>query len=396
MNRALLLFVAALAAVTLACAVSGGGQSTPRLAQEAYFTCVTATPVPTQAILIGTATPAAGTTPLPGATPGAPVYAYTTPVPTETPYYRVESFYLEQPVHVEGVIISLAEGRLAGDNGDGTAVYRATFQFTNYIGDGQIIPLSRLAFVRRVAAPDGRVLVGRWTASAEPVAESENRPVSYGETRKVTLDFTVPRGEVREIGLATGWVSNLEGGVPIWFVVAPDPVACPHGFAGWTEAGPPPTPTPAILGLSGQIAQGGGGPGVCGWPTSGILMRGFGCSAFQTGISDPMGCPAAAPYFHNGLDISAGAGTTVVAPVSGVARVGQDDLRGNYISVQNGSERHDLLHLSAQHVTDSQQVTAGEPVGAVGSTGFSSGPHLHWTIRQYGVAIDPQSWTGCS
>jgi hypothetical protein len=384
----------------LACMVGGSGFSTPPLADEAFAVCATATPVPTVTFVypIGTSTP------VPDATPpvvGTPIYGvgFTTPVPTETPYYRVESFYQAQVVHLDNITLELVDWSQAADPDQGEmALYRFTFRVGNYIGEGQLLPLSQLLFIRRVVTADGETLIGRWTANPEYTGAIELEPMGVGAVREYEIAIRAPQGTVTEIGLVSTWQSQLPGGVPIWFLTDQDPTDCGYWWVDWGDGneGPPPRPTPSIIGVGG--GYGGGGIGSCGWPTTGTLMRGFGCSAFPTGITEPMGCSQPAPFFHNGLDIAAPIGTAVVSPISGsVTAAAYDEVRGNYVWLANSAanERHDLLHMESLFVVAGQQVTAGQVVGTVGNTGNSSGPHLHWTIRQDLVLVNPATWNGC-
>ena len=95
---------------------------------------------------------------------------------------------------------------------------------------------------------------------------------------------------------------------------------------------------------------------------------------------------------HAGVDVAAPTGTPVVAPQSGVVRVAQHfSLEGNMIILDHG---HGLttayLHLSRMDVQEGQKVTAGEKIGAIGTTGRSTGPHLHWAMSLGEVRLDPQ------
>lgn len=95
--------------------------------------------------------------------------------------------------------------------------------------------------------------------------------------------------------------------------------------------------------------------------------------------------------FHSGLDIAASTGTPVLASADGkVASVGTENGYGQSITLlhEDGSESK-YSHLSAESVTTGQAVKAGQPIGAVGSTGRSTGPHLDYRLSQDGVSIDP-------
>ena len=94
---------------------------------------------------------------------------------------------------------------------------------------------------------------------------------------------------------------------------------------------------------------------------------------------------------HNGLDIAAPTGTPVVAALGGtVERAGPAGTYGNLVVVRHpdGSETR-YAHLSAISVKSGQRVEAGAPLGAVGTTGRSTGPHLHFEVRRDGRPVDP-------
>jgi hypothetical protein len=95
--------------------------------------------------------------------------------------------------------------------------------------------------------------------------------------------------------------------------------------------------------------------------------------------------------FHAGIDIGAPYGTTVFAARSGkVEATGRNDVYGNYIIVVHDSTWETLYgHLSKILVSKGQAVKVGETIGLVGSTGMSTGPHLHFETRRRGVATDP-------
>ena len=94
---------------------------------------------------------------------------------------------------------------------------------------------------------------------------------------------------------------------------------------------------------------------------------------------------------HTGLDFSAGAGTPIRA--SGPGRVVWAGPRGGYgnlVAIEHGNGLATLYaHQSRIDVTIGQKVGAGDVVGLVGSTGFSTGPHLHFETRELGTPADP-------
>ena len=104
--------------------------------------------------------------------------------------------------------------------------------------------------------------------------------------------------------------------------------------------------------------------------------------------SNPFG---GAPDFHPGLDIAAPTGTTVTAAAGGTVIMAQwYGGYGNYISIDHGGGYSTGYgHLSAIYVANGQTVSRGQAIGAVGSTGASTGPHLHFEVRINGKAVDP-------
>jgi hypothetical protein len=94
---------------------------------------------------------------------------------------------------------------------------------------------------------------------------------------------------------------------------------------------------------------------------------------------------------HTGVDYPITTGTPVLAPAAGqVVLVATMPIRGNYILLDHGGGLFSgYAHLSAVLVAQGDRVEAGQVLGEVGSTGRSTGPHLHWEIALGGVWIDP-------
>jgi murein DD-endopeptidase MepM/ murein hydrolase activator NlpD len=97
------------------------------------------------------------------------------------------------------------------------------------------------------------------------------------------------------------------------------------------------------------------------------------------------------PEFHKGLDLAADYGTPVRASAAGiVASAGWDGDYGIRVDIDHGNGYHTwYCHLSRTTVSAGQPVARGETIAAVGSTGESTGPHLHYQVMRDGVAIDP-------
>ena len=100
-----------------------------------------------------------------------------------------------------------------------------------------------------------------------------------------------------------------------------------------------------------------------------------------------------APYsdFHTGVDIPAPTGPAFVAPTSGIiSYVGAISVGGNAVIIDIGNGISVLgCHLSGFNCSVGQVVNAGDVVGFVGSTGFSTGAHLHFEIQVNGSSVDP-------
>ncbi|MCE2511512.1 MAG: M23 family metallopeptidase [Acidimicrobiia bacterium] len=118
------------------------------------------------------------------------------------------------------------------------------------------------------------------------------------------------------------------------------------------------------------------------WPADGEKTSGFG--------------PRVHPIFgtvrqHNGIDLGGDTGDRVRAARSGeVILAGERGGFGNTIVIYHGLGYSTLYgHLSRIEVSEGQQVQSGDRIGAIGSTGWSTGPHLHFELRIDGRAVDP-------
>ncbi|MBN2188871.1 MAG: M23 family metallopeptidase [Chitinispirillaceae bacterium] len=122
------------------------------------------------------------------------------------------------------------------------------------------------------------------------------------------------------------------------------------------------------------------------WPTAGYVTSGFG---YRT---DPM---SGEILFHDGLDIANRKGTPVFAPAEGVVKVSavfQDF--GNAVIISHPESGIETIygHLDRSSVKDGQSVKRGDLIGYVGSSGKSTGPHLHYEIRKNGCSVNPVSF----
>ena len=189
-------------------------------------------------------------------------------------------------------------------------------------------------------------------------------------------------GEVLSIPNQDGLFIEVEGRDHL------DTVAADHGLAGSdvlsanpgadarSVSGPLFFPGAQHSGYERRLAMGLGflRPLYGGWVTSGFGMR-----------TDPF---SGRWRMHRGIDIAAPTGTRVIATADAVVeRVDYNSVFGHYVVLDHLSGRHQSLyaHLSAVSVRAGQRVAAANTVGRVGSTGMSTGPHLHfelWSLRQ--------------
>lgn len=95
--------------------------------------------------------------------------------------------------------------------------------------------------------------------------------------------------------------------------------------------------------------------------------------------------------FHNGIDMAAPGGSPILAAESGtVIAASYSSTMGNYIMINHGGGLYTIyMHASALYVSTGQTVTRGQKIAAVGSTGRSTGNHLHFSVRRNGSYVNP-------
>lgn len=121
------------------------------------------------------------------------------------------------------------------------------------------------------------------------------------------------------------------------------------------------------------------------WPVKGWVTSGFG----------PRVSPfTEKPAWHDGLDIGAAPNTPVRAPAQGrVTSIGYDPKLGNMVRVDHGFGVETLYgHLAKSLVKEGQRVDRGDVIALVGSSGLSTGPHLHYMVKLNGQALDPTKY----
>ncbi len=120
-------------------------------------------------------------------------------------------------------------------------------------------------------------------------------------------------------------------------------------------------------------------------PASGRITSGYG------GRSSPT---EGASTNHKGIDIGASTGSAIVAAASGTVVISTYSYSaGNYIMINHGGGVYTVyMHCSQLLASEGQEVGQGETIAKVGSTGYSTGPHLHFGIRSGGQYVDPTNY----
>ena len=125
------------------------------------------------------------------------------------------------------------------------------------------------------------------------------------------------------------------------------------------------------------------------WPVTGRISGMFGRQRIYQGTPGS---------YHSGIDIARPTGTPFVAPADGVVTLATGrpfSLEGYLLIIDHGAGLNSaFLHLSDIAVSEGERVTRGQRLGAIGSTGRSTGPHLHWSIKWHDARLDPILFTG--
>ena len=125
-------------------------------------------------------------------------------------------------------------------------------------------------------------------------------------------------------------------------------------------------------------------------PLPGCITSPFGVRRLHNG--KPTG------EFHAGLDQRGAQGSPIHAIAAGEVKLAQQmQLRGGTVAIDHGQGLKSIyLHMSKTAAVEGTRVAAGDVIGFVGSTGRSTGPHLHWTMYANGEAVNPLQWVKLS
>lgn len=131
--------------------------------------------------------------------------------------------------------------------------------------------------------------------------------------------------------------------------------------------------------------------GLLDWPANGRLSQGYGSTSETGFVNDYY-------TFHNGIDIAASIGTPIYAAKDGrvVARGDNGNYAyGKWVAIDHGNGLTTLYaHLSLQSVSSGSSVKSGQKIGYMGSTGFSTGSHLHFTVYATNTFQTKERWYG--
>lgn len=126
-------------------------------------------------------------------------------------------------------------------------------------------------------------------------------------------------------------------------------------------------------------------------PSTGYVSSEYGNRRYYNGVF-------AEDYYHRGVDYAAGNGSPIYAPAAGriavIGRVSDGfELNGNTIGIDHGQGVTSvMIHLSGFAVNEGDMVKQGQLIGYMGSTGFATGPNLHWGLFVNDIAVDPVPW----
>jgi murein DD-endopeptidase MepM/ murein hydrolase activator NlpD len=142
-----------------------------------------------------------------------------------------------------------------------------------------------------------------------------------------------------------------------------------------------------------EASGSGGGTGQFGWPMNPHwISQYFGCSNYPFEMYWPA-CPSR--HLHSGIDIAEPWGTPVLAADNGVATI-HCCAYGNYVIMTHGNGYSTYYgHLASFNVRNGQLVVRGQVIAFEGSTGNSTGPHLHFEIRYNDNFTNPCAYLGC-
>lgn len=405
-----------------------------------WWVCVPATPLPTatpQAPPWDWPTPEPGSTPLPWHPPGWPP----TPQPTPTPYVITGgTFYLNQTIWIpiysrvrawqhEWIRLSVKDWSPLGSSPTHAEATCIAFNLNVRSFAGSPIDLDLPTMVYLSTPHTNAVYQATHAAFRDFGVPYPEARFSPDEERTVTVPICFPElpdpGNVRShlrLGILASLFESRAGSaavdgtlltgsdtafyVDFWSY---DPhCSYPPAQGLYPEFSDPPLGVGnPIAGVLTRPMGGRYAPGVpVTVPPCHRITRGFGCSAFPTGVAGGERCPADQPYWHTGVDFACREGTPIYNVLDGYVRhwgwgggYGNLVIIGNYSDSLKSYYAH-LVGFAAPQPGCYEQGAIGDAchaglvVGGVGTTGFSTGNHLHWEVRVHNVPVDPYLYFG--
>lgn len=238
----------------------------------------------------------------------------------------------------------------------------------------------RMIAVRRVAQAEDAVVAQVRSEAAAIQADADRLAAAAAEQRTVLVAMQAEAAQLEQARAARARAeAELEA------VVAEDQrqLALAEQSARELDA-----QIAALQAAQAAAAAHGGGNGHFVWPEMGPITQGFGCTPWAFEPYDP-NCPS--KHFHSGIDIGAPWGNPVIAGDSGIAYTYVSSYGyGNHVIIVHGNGWVSVYgHLSGFAVGYGQTVSRGQLIGYEGSTGNSSGPHLHFEVRLNDIPQDP-------
>jgi murein DD-endopeptidase MepM/ murein hydrolase activator NlpD len=133
-------------------------------------------------------------------------------------------------------------------------------------------------------------------------------------------------------------------------------------------------------------------PATLSWPVRGAVMtQPFGCTDV---LFEPRASFCASGHFHSGIDLASRLGTPLSAAAAGVVQVlNNPNGYGLHVIVVHGGGISTLYgHLEETSVQTGDRVAGGDRIGLMGSSGLSTGPHVHFEVRRNGRSENPLPW----
>jgi len=358
-----------------------------------------------------------------------------TPYPSPTPYELTNDFPLGKHVRIGnvggvglGIWVWIDDVQVEGpfeieDPASGTQITRwvaswdVTVENASLTQDYEFYPFAQV-YVLEVKEPNGVTsLRGSWGISGEAHdainlarlrLTEDITLIEPGEQQTVRVAAFIPTADVWRLGYVLDPLNTTEidemlannslgSNVGVWVNAYDD--ECVGEVTLSASSGTQPAPQPGEYLLVRH-------------PVNGVnITRGFGCTEFFTGELGAS-CPSGEPWFHNGVDYAAATGMPYINPlgVNGTVAYAGEDTTGANCSTMVGAQppkrgygnyvKHTATvngrnlqiwgaHLSSINTIPGTVTTPNDVLGFIGSTGCSSGSHLHFSVRVDGLYVDP-------